>query len=348
LVLLLGALQYGKYYGTRGAWFGLLFMVCLFGCVALHELGHSLVAQRLGLRVKEIVLLPIGGMARLSRGPNTPQHELLIALAGPLVNALLACVGVVVALVAFGPHAVLSEGFRDFHQLGPSFAGFLSGLILANVMLAVLNMLPALPMDGGRVARALLTIVWGGARATLVASIFGQFLAALVIVAAIYSEQIVFGILGALVFVAAYNERRVSRIRVALGRLTAREVVGSAQLTLAPDDAIGTALDRVLRGSQSHFAVLQGGRLVGTISRGQIVSAAASRGPSAFVAGSMHSEVARVDGELPLVEVHDRVSDADGGPAAVFQGEAFLGLLTHEDLWRVGTIVATLGVRASR
>src|SRR5688572_6967983 len=348
LVLLLGALQYGKYHGPRGAWFGLLFMTCLFACVALHELGHSLVAQRLGMRVKEIVLLPIGGMARLSRGPHTPQHELLIALAGPLVNALLACIGVAIALIAFGPHAVLSEGFRDFHQLGPSFAGLLSGLILANVMLAVLNMVPALPMDGGRVARALMTIVWGGARATLVASIFGQFLAALVIVAAIYSQQIVFGILGGLVFVAAYNERRISRIRIALGRFTARDVVGSNQLTLAPDDPMGAAFERMLRVPQNHFAVLHGGQLVGTISRGQIVSAAASRGPSAFVAGSMHAEVLRVDAGLPLVEVQDRVSDADGRPAAVFEDHAFVGLLSHEDLWRVGTIVATLGPAGAR
>lgn len=348
LVLLLGALQYGKVHGTRGAWFGLLFMMCLFGCVALHELGHSLMAQRLGMRVKEIVLLPIGGMARLSRGPNTPRHELLIALAGPVVNAALACIGVAVALVAFGPHAVLSEAFRDFHQLGPSFAGLLSGLILANIMLAVLNMVPALPMDGGRVARALMTLVWGGARATLVASVLGQLLAASAIVVAIYSQQLVFGILGGLVFVAAYNERRISRIRIALGRFTARDVVSSGQLTLAPDEPIGSALERVLRVPQNHFAVVHGGRLAGTISRGQIVSAAMSRGPSAFVAGSMHAEVMRVDAELPLVEVQDRVSDADGRPAAVFDGGEFLGLLSHEDLWRVGTIVATLGPAGPR
>src|SRR6187551_188567 len=342
-VLLLGAFQYGQYHGTRGAWFGLLFMTSLFACVALHELGHSLMAQRLGMRVKEIVLLPIGGMARLSRGPESPQHELLIALAGPLVNAFLAILGVGIALVLFGPHAVLSEAFRDFHQLGPSLAGFLSGLILANAMLAVLNMVPALPMDGGRVARALMTLVWGGARATFIASLLGQVLAVLVVAFAVYSQELVLGLIGALVFVAAYNERRMSRVRIALARFTAGEVVSSAQLTLAPDDAIGSALDRALQGSQSHFAILQGGRLVGTISRSQIVSTAASRGLSAFVAGSMHSEVAQVHADLPLVEVHDRVSETDGQPAAVFRGEVFLGLLTKEDLWRVGSIVAALG-----
>lgn len=351
LVLLLAGLQYGQQHGARGAWFGVLFMGCLFGCVALHELGHSLMAQRLGMTVKEIVLLPIGGMARLKSGPKQPLHELMIAVAGPLVNLLLAIVGTGVAVVAFGLHTVLSEGFRDFHQLGPSFAGLLSGLILANALLAALNMIPALPMDGGRVARALLTIVWGGARATLVASIFGQLLAVVVFGLAIYTEQILLAVFGALLFFAAYNERRLSRIRVALGRFTAGEIVSGHQMTLAPGDAIGVALDRTLQVPQTHFAVAQGGGLCGVISRAQVVSAAASRGLSAFVAGSMEREVPRVDAGLPLVEVQDRISEADGHPVAVFNGGTFVGLITNEDLWRVGSILATVqrfGVQRSR
>jgi len=342
-VLLFGAVQYGEYHGPRGAWFGVVFMCCLFACVALHELGHSLVAQRLGVRVREIVLLPIGGIARLSGDPKKPLHELLIALAGPMVNVLLAALGLVVALLAFGPRAVLSEAFRDFYQLGPSFTALLSGLIFANLVLAVFNMVPALPMDGGRVARALMTFVWGRARATQVASLLGQLLAALVFVLAIYGEQIMLALIGGLVFVAAGNERRVSSIRVALGRFTAGEVVSPSQVVLAPGDAIGTALDRVLQGPETHFAVTQGGELCGIISRAEIVSAAASRGLSAFVAGSMQRDVVRVEATLPLVEVQDRVLECDGRPVAVFNEGTFLGVLTSDDLWRVGGIVATLG-----
>ena len=342
-VLVFGALQYGARYGAHGAWFGVLFMCCLFACVALHELGHSLVAQQLGVRVKEIVLLPIGGIARLSGDPKKPLHELLIALAGPLVNVCLAVLGIAVAMIAFGPHAVLSEGFVDFHQLGPSFTALLSGLIAANIVLAVFNMVPALPMDGGRVARALMTFVWGRARATLVASFLGQFLASGVFVLAVYTEQVILAIIGGLVFFAAGNERRVSRIRVALARFTAGEVVSSSQVVLAPGDAIGTALDRVLQGPQSYFAVAQGGELCGVISRAEVVSAAASRGVMAFVAGSMRREVTRVDAGLPLVEVQDQVLASEGRPAAVFNEGVFVGLLTSEDLWRVGSIVATLG-----
>jgi Zn-dependent protease len=102
LVLVFGAVQFGQLHGSSGAWFGAFFMCCLFACVALHELGHSLVAQQLGVRVREIVLLPIGGVARLSGDPKTPLHELLIAIAGPLVNVVLAALGLGVALVAFG------------------------------------------------------------------------------------------------------------------------------------------------------------------------------------------------------------------------------------------------------
>jgi Zn-dependent protease len=342
-VLLFGALQYGERYGAHGAGFGVLFMCCLFACVALHELGHSLVAQRLGIHVKEIVLLPIGGIARLSGDPKKPLHELLIAVAGPLVNVGLAMLGIVVALVAFGPSAVMSEGFRDFHQLGPSFTALLSGLIVANVVLAVFNMVPALPMDGGRVARALLTFLWGRARATLVASVLGQILAGGVFALAVFTEQIILAVIGGLVFFAAGNERRVSRIRVALARFTAGEVVSSSQVVLAPGDPIGTALDRVLQGPQTHFAVAQGGQLCGVISRTQVISAASSRGLMAFVAGSMRREVAKVDAGLPLVEVQDRVMSSEGRPVAVFNEGTFIGLLTSDDLWRVGSIVATLG-----
>ncbi len=342
-VLLFGALQYGEVHGARGAWFGALFMCCLFLCVVLHELGHSLVAQRLGVGVKEIVLLPIGGVARLTGDPKNPLHELAIAVAGPLVNVLLAVLTFGVALAAFGPGAVLSEAFRDFHQLGPSFAALLSGLIVANLVLAVFNMIPALPMDGGRVARALMTLVWGRARATIVASVLGQLLALAVFFFAIYAEQIILAVIGGLVFVAAGNERRLSRIRIALARFTAGDVVSSAQVVLEPGDAIGTALDRVLQGPQTHFAVVQGSELCGSISRAQVVSAAASRGLRAFVAGSMQRDVFRVDAELALVEVQDRIMESDGRPVAVFSEGAFLGLLTSDDLWRVGGILATLG-----
>src|SRR5690606_21685958 len=121
------------------------------------------------------------------------------------------------------------------------------------------------------------------------------------------------------------------------------EVVSSSQLALAPADAIGTALDRVLQVPQTHFAVAQGGQLCGVISRNDVVSAASSRGLRAFVAGSMQREVMRVDAALPLVEVQDRVLEAEGSPVAVHSDGVFLGLLTSEDLWRVGSIIATLG-----
>jgi len=343
LVLLFGALQFSEIHGPHGAWFGAFFMCCLFACVALHELGHSLVAQQLGVRVREIVLLPIGGVARLSGDPKKPMHELLIAVAGPLVNVLLAVIGLVVALIAFGPNAVFSPAFMDPAALGVSATALLSGLIMANLVLAVFNMLPALPMDGGRVLRALMTFVIGRARATTVASIIGQLLALTVFAFAVYEGQFVLMLIGALVFVAAGNERKVTRIRVALARLTAGEVTNPDQVVLTPGDSIGVAIDRVLQGSQTYFPVAQGGQLAGVVSRHDIVSAAAARGVSAFVAGAMRRDVARVDASLPLPEVQDLVMESDGRPVAVFSGDDFVGLLTADDLWRVGDIVATLG-----
>ena len=343
LVLLFGALQFSEIHGPSGAWFGAFFMCCLFACVALHELGHSLVAQQLGVRVREIVLLPIGGVARLSGDPKKPLHELLIAVAGPLVNVVLAALGLAVALVAFGPSAVFSQAFMDPGALGVSAAASLSGLIMANLVLAVFNMLPALPMDGGRVLRALMTFAIGRARATLVASIIGQALALGVFAFAVYDGQLILMLIGALVFVAAGNERKVTRVRVALARLTAGEVTNPAQVVLAPGDSIGVAIDRVLQGNQTYFPVAQGRQFAGVVSRHDVVSAAAARGVSAFVAGAMQRDIPRVQADLPLPEVQDRVMESDGRPVAVFNGDEFIGLLCAEDLWRVGDIVATLG-----
>src|SRR5688572_6196781 len=175
LVLLFGAMQ-GVQSGA-GIAMGVMFMVLLFLCVLLHEFGHSLVAQRFGIPGKEIILLPIGGVAIMTRNPATPMQELLVAVAGPLVNVVIA---VILALVlgAMPPVRMTADGLLP----GATVRGILISMLVVNVMLVVFNMIPAFPMDGGRVLRAILWQFKGFNKGTRIAATVGQVAAVLLAV----------------------------------------------------------------------------------------------------------------------------------------------------------------------
>jgi Zn-dependent protease len=175
-----------------------ILLVCaVFGCVLLHELGHALMARRFGIGTVDITLYPIGGVARLQRMPRAPGAELLIALAGPAVNFAIA--GVIVAL--------LSVSAAAFGLVG-GINAFLGELLLVNLILGLFNLIPAFPMDGGRVLRALLSTAMGRARATRVASIVGQVLAVAFVVWSMTSpnRNPVHIALGAAIFFLARGE----------------------------------------------------------------------------------------------------------------------------------------------
>ena len=173
-VLLLGWILFshlGQGHEWAEAWRGVGFIIALFGCVLLHEFGHALTAKRYGIRTRDITLLPIGGIARLERLPENPRHELWVTLAGPAVNVVIA--GVLFAVLYF------LYPVNEFAQARLLEGNFLVRLMWVNVFLGAFNLLPAFPMDGGRVLRALLSMRLGRARATRLAASIGQGMAIL-------------------------------------------------------------------------------------------------------------------------------------------------------------------------
>ena len=329
--------------GTRGALFGMLLVVCLFSCVVLHELGHGLVAQRLGVTVREIVLLPIGGVARLLSEPKKPLHELLIALAGPLVNVLLALATLLALRGAVPPLQTLP----DEALTTPSVRSVLLMLLYSNVSLAVFNMLPALPMDGGRVLRALLSFFFGQVRATNIAAGIAQVLAVGLAIFGLQGEPILVFI-ALLVFMGAGQERVTTRTTALLAELRAGEVCDPHAVTFAPGDSVGSAVDQTLRSPQAHFLISHGDQPIGTLSRDDLIALAGRVGLHAPLTTITRRALQTVAPDLPLSEVRRLLQENGGVPLVVRGEDGALGVLGLEDISRIASLTDHLargGVR---
>lgn len=346
IIVWLGALEWGQRYGSVGYWFGALLTCAAFVCVTLHELGHSLVAQRFGVEVKDILLLPIGGVAQLRREPRKASQELLIAVAGPLVNVLIAAVLFGVLRPEAIDEVVPFAGSEVF--AAPSWRGFAGWLLFFNFGLALFNMIPALPMDGGRVLRALLTMWFGKPRATRVAAGLGQILAAgFILFAFLGPGSPLLALIGVFVFFAAAQERSMQATSSVLAELRAGEICDPDALALSPSDQLGGVIDQLLRSSQSAFAVLHGHDLVGVVTRDDVLRAAPRLGPAAPVSQIMRRDLKAVRAEVPLDELRSILID-QRSPAVVMADEGPLGVLTLEDLSRVAAVMQELASRGLR
>jgi Zn-dependent protease len=337
LILILGAVQWGQY-GVAGAIFGVLLMILLFVCVTLHELGHSLVAQRLGIPVREIILLPLGGVALLSRNPEKAWHELLIAIAGPLVNlviaaGLFAATGAATALGSFDGQALQQEA-------PPSFSSLLVWLLQANILLVVFNLIPAFPLDGGRIFRALLAMVLAPRIATRIAVAVGQFIAILLGVFGVSTGNFSLVLVAVFIFFGAGQENAEGQARTMLITKRVGDAYNRYALTLDIGDHVSKVVDYILTSYQPDFAVVQGGKLLGIVTRDDVFQALASDPRDLFVTGVMRREFLRVPQDMMLDQVRQQMTEHKARVAAVYDGETYLGLVSVEDIGEALAVLA--------
>jgi len=271
IIVAVGATPWGAAHGLQGALFGAALTLAIFGCVLLHELGHSLVAQRFGLKVKEVVLLPIGGIARLVGKPQSAKQEIAIAVAGPLVNVVIA-LALGVGLWFSGAAANVSVAAVS--KLAPNWVTFLLMLTAGNASLALFNLLPFFPLDGGRVLRALLSLKFGELQATRWAGGIGQIAGVAMAGVALVSGHVLLALIGVLLFVAASRERVAATLQPPLLALTAADVAEVPALELDATSRIGEAIPQLLRTGQEAFPVVADGALLGVVLRGDLVLAA--------------------------------------------------------------------------
>ncbi|MEJ5170506.1 MAG: site-2 protease family protein [Fimbriimonadales bacterium] len=308
---------------SRGQANAVVNILALFGCVLLHELGHALTAQKFGIRIKDITLYPIGGVAMLVDRPK-PKQEFWITVAGPAVNVAIAIV--VGALLA--ARGVRPESLQASVEAG----AVLPYLLVANVMLAVFNMIPAFPMDGGRILRAILAMNMPHAKATRIAGTIGQGLAILFGFLGLFTGQIVLMIIAFFVFVGAGAEMgQAAGLALTEGR-TVREAMFTRFSVLQHGDTLARAAELLLSTTQSDFPVMSGSEVVGVLSRDAIVRGLAEAGPGGYVAGYMDRNLEYIEGAEPLSKALERLSSNPRGLLVVTEGGIPVGLINAENL----------------
>ncbi len=323
LLGLLGAAHWLAHRDAAGLASGLLFILGLFGCVLLHEYGHALMARRYGIPTRDITLLPIGGVARLERMPDRPAQELWVALAGPAVNVVIA-----IGLFAW---LTLTGGWEPLSSLGATEGRIAERLLVANLFLAGFNLLPAFPMDGGRVLRALLAMAIGQVKATRIAAGVGKGMAILFGLVGLFTNPMLL-LIAVFVWFGADQETAAAEARSSASGALVRDAMLTDFRSLAPGDSLGTAATALLAGSQPDFPVVEDGRLVGLLPRQDLFHALRAHSPARAVETVMQRDFLVLEARESLEDALRRMQPERGLVMPVMSQGRLVGLLTAENI----------------
>jgi stage IV sporulation protein FB len=319
------ALIYGRNGGVAAALDGVLFVLLVFACVVLHEFGHIAAARQYGIRTPDITLLPIGGVAQLERMPERPWREVWVALAGPLVN-------VVIAAILF-----LLLGARvetgDIAQIESARMSMLGRLAGVNVLLVLFNLIPAFPTDGGRVLRALLALRMGRVRATKTAAVVGQVFAGLFVIIGLSGNPFL-ALVGVFIFLAGSAESRDVGEKAAATVLRVRDAMIQRYESLGPKSSADDAARLLLVSTQQEFPVVgETGALLGMVTRGQLIEALRDQGGETPVTAFMERTVPVAGSADPLEGILDKLRQSASRTVAVLDaGGALTGYVSRENL----------------
>jgi stage IV sporulation protein FB len=327
----------------RGSAFMVILVLLLFICVVLHELGHSLMAQHYGVQVQDITLWPVGGVARIARLPGKPYQEFLITAAGPATNLVLALLFGALAFTWIGPDQVLrlaaSPRLLNRFLASQEVKPLILLLAVNNLILALFNLIPAFPMDGGRLLRSILAVFLPFRRATQLAALLGQALAVLMSVVGLLSGNFLLGLVGVFVFIAAYQERRQTLMIESLRGVSVRQATRPIGVRLNPGLSLGQAAAQAAAAPQTAYLVVEGSKLTGVLLREDLLSAVRNAGPAAAITPYVRRSTLLLRPEETLDLALQRIAQGRTGFALVVDGAQVVGTINQADLLRLAEIL---------
>lgn len=311
---------------SAGIW-GVAFILALFACVVLHEFGHALTAQHFRIRTNDITIYPIGGIATLEKIPEKPGQELLVALAGPAVNGVIAgALWIYLRTVGYPADLRALQNVEHLQNLPFAF-----NLLVANTTLMAFNLIPAFPMDGGRVLRALLSFRMERAQATRIAAGIGQFLAMLfVFFGFFYNFWLVF--IGLFIYLGAGGEAANEATRGGLAGYRVRDVLMTRFTTLSPEDSLEKAARELLQGQEREFLVTENEEIKGVLTRKQLIQGLSAFGKSSRVSNSMQEDFFILTPEMELPAVYTQMMTSSCTVFPVKDDGKLVGLVDKENI----------------
>lgn len=355
LILFYGAFLFSRNASNlaAGAIYGVVVILLLFVCVVLHEFGHAIMAKYFGVNVPHITLLPIGGVAQLERMPRKPMQEFLIAIAGPAVNFALAAVLLPAALLVVSLSmrtgtmwALISALMRTAQSM--SVGGLLLTLAGTNLLLGIFNLLPAFPMDGGRILRALLALRLRYVAATRIAVLIGRGMAILFAIWGISGGGIFLLLVAFFVYVGGRGELEAVQSRYVLKDFSARQAVNKDAHVLYTSEPISRAVDYIMTTYQGDFPVHDlGNNLVGVLTRPRLVATLRGQGQDGRIVDVMipRARVPVTSGDTTLADVWEQMLEAGSRVIIVQDQEQFLGLITLDD---ISELIQVMGAAKER
>lgn len=305
--------------------YAVIFVLCIFACVVLHELGHALAARRYGISTRSITLLPIGGVASLEKIPEEPKQELVVSAAGPLVNLLIA----IIIYIYLSITGNITYSIDELTVINAS--NFIYYLMAVNLMLIVFNMIPAFPMDGGRIFRAFLSFYMPREKATHIAMMTGSFFAIIFVFLGLISNPFLI-LIAVFVFLGARAEYDMVRSSTLLADFKVKDIVFRKFKSLQPDNSMQEAVDALLSGQDHRFLVMQDGKLQGVITKRDILKAIAEKGMQAKVKDAMSKNVKTLSSENSLKEVYELIKTSQYSFFPVIDDNKLAGVLEKDNL----------------